>query len=269
MRSASEIQNFNDPDWATANVYFRRKDGSIDGRAEIINTKTLQRYNHEEKCDTITKGVILATLGIPAYTIANIACHVVRAVTLTFSTFYKSIANFFTEGNPFVALKKLVINLTYQIPKILFITIWALVKAPICAIAMEFSAIGVIASPLDWRVKLGDVERFWRGTDRKNHMTEGDHNGKDVQEKITSFFTDVDSKSGFFLAYCFQPWGSLNDSHIVDYGFLPPSDGSVDPHVQGYHSASAANARITALLAAEALANTRPPVTQQVEGTGS
>ena len=257
MPAISDIQNFNDPDWATANVYFRRTDGKVDGRVEIINTKTLQRYNHEETCDTVTKGVILATLGIPAYTIANLAGHVIRAVTLVFSLFYKCIANFFTEGNPLVALKKLIINLTYQLPKILLVTIWAVVKAPICAIAMEFCAIGVIASPLDWRVKLGDVERFWRGTDRKNHMTEG--KGNAVQEKITDFFTNVDSPNGFFLAYCFQPWGSLNDPHIIDYGFLPPSDRSQDPHAQGHHSAAAAHARMTALLAAEALADQPPP----------
>jgi hypothetical protein len=234
------VENFNDPNWATANVYYTHHDGTEEDRGEIVNTKTMMRYKWLPRSDIRATAATLATVGIASYTVANIAFNVIRAVTLIFSLIVKSFANFFTDGNPLIAMKKLIINLTYEVVKTLAITVVALVKAPFCAIAMEFCAIGAIISPLDWRVRVGDVERFWRGTDRFDNMSMNDEN---FPNKVYDFFTNNNSQNTFFLAYCFQPWGSLNDSHIVDYGFASPDDGTDDGHSVGARTFDAAAGR--------------------------
>jgi hypothetical protein len=222
------IENFEHPDWATANVYFRRTNGTEDGRVEIINKRTKQRYVYEELNDTRIKGALLATLGIPASAVFSLAAYVVRFVTLIFSLIFETIANFFKE-NPFEAFKKLIVNITYEIPAILVETIWSIAKTVICAPAMEFCAIATIFNPLKWRVHLGDVERFWRGTDRRHNIWTV-RNSDDGMDACKSFFTDRKSPYGCFIAYCFQPWGSLDDVDatgqrlVIRDEEIPPGD---------------------------------------------
>jgi len=205
------VEDFQDSNWCTAKVCF--KSGKWNKfRIEIINKRTEMRYLCEETSNTSMKGGLLATMGIPFYTVANVAGHVIRAVILFFSLLSKSIIDLLLDFS-FSSAKRLVVNLTYTLPSVILQTIWSIAKAPICAIGMEFCAICVIVSPLTWRAHLGDVERFWRGTDRLHNLCGGDE--KKEMDRFSDFFTNPDSQVGVFLAYCFQPWGSLKDSNIV------------------------------------------------------
>ena len=211
----AKIENFYNPDWATYRVHFQRKNGNVESRLEIVNKKTNLRYHYEHSSETACKAGVLATMGIPAYSIANLAMQVVRAVTVVFSVVLKSFIDLLTAFS-LNTVKNFFVNLTFKVPLAILKSIWAIVKTPLCALAMEFCAICAIFKPITWRVHLAKVESFWRGTDRKHHLFEdGTAKGHEVGNRISNFFSDPDSKYGFFLAYCFQPWGSMNDPHVL------------------------------------------------------
>jgi hypothetical protein len=201
-----QVENFHDPDWATARVPFVRKNKTLDSRIEIINCKTRMRYVHDEREVISCKAAMIATVGLPAYTLANVAFNVFRLVTLVLADISRAIARFFS-GSLVDSLA-----LFYEIPLSIGVVFWALIKATFCAPAMLGAAIFSVFSPLEGRVLLGDVERYWRGTTRKDHFCEAN---TDIAERTADFFTNRDSPYAFFLAYCFQPWGSLDDANVV------------------------------------------------------
>lgn len=220
------IEDFHDKNWITAKVFYKSA-GEEKFRLEIINLETRLRYRHEKASDIACKaGKLVAA--IPFYTMVNIICHVVRAVTLVFSLVIRSFVDLLTSFSP-QTIENVFINLTYEMPIALIKTIWSIVKAPICAIGLEFCAICTTISPITWRVHFGNIERFWRGTDRMNNFIE---RGSEL-DRYTDFFTNHNSVYGFYLAYCFQPWGTLTDSNIVKNSDGTPRYEIVSPSLTG------------------------------------
>lgn len=223
------VEDFHEPNWFTAEVQFFRTDRkTVVPRREIVNIETMERYNYEPMDDTRIKCGILAACGIPFYTLANMICNVIRAVTLTFTILGRAIATLANDCS-LETLGKFFVDLTYETPMALLKCVWDLIRAPFYALGMEFCALCGILSPITWRPRLAAVEREWREFDRSHHMlerftTDGGVTWKDrSEERISDYFTNRHSESVFYIAYCFQPWGSLNDDHIIRCRELPIS----------------------------------------------
>jgi hypothetical protein len=204
---SSYIENLREANWVTAEVFFT-VDGQEISSTQIVNLETRERYCHKKMIRISLEAGALALGGILLFTVANAVLQVVRLATLLISIFCRFLIDLFTKFST-KSLKNTISNFTYGIFTAIIQAIWSLAKSVFCPIGLEYCAIRATVSPIKWRPCYANIERFWRGTDRKYDLRNGNH-----WERLEDFFTNPDSNYGFFSGYCFQPLGTLDEKKI-------------------------------------------------------
>jgi len=216
----ARIENFHDANWVTADVHFRRTDGTPDHRFWILNRISEKGYHFESTSDTAMKCGMIA-IGLPFWGLFKVICYVIRAVILPFCILAQT-----------RSLKELVVNVAVEIPAAIIECIWSIVKTPFCVIGMTFCCLCGISAPLTWRVHLANIEGFWCSTLKANFTGQNytrrfdvkESNGEHFGKRFVDFFSNRHSPYCFHMAYCFQPVGSLRDPHIIHpYRILTPT----------------------------------------------
>jgi hypothetical protein len=142
-------------------------------------------------------------IGLPFYTAAVMGTHAIRSATL--------LTTYLVKGE----MQEAVASVAQEI--------WAIVKAPFYAIAMMFWTLPGIFDPLPNRSIIARLEAEWSGSERQYDLLRM-RKGEKFPPSLFEYFTDRHSKVTFFLAFCFQPKGSLNDSERVNsYKVLAPN----------------------------------------------
>lgn len=182
-------------------------------RVELIDLSTGKRYLDEPLLKIAFKCFLIA-IGLFPFTLAYIGFQALRAPILMTTTLIRSsvelICNFGSES-----ILNFTVSLLYEIPAVLIQGIANAVRAPFYAIRMGFAALYGIVFPLQGRVSVGEIEKQWRFN--ASRRLDPWHRGDDTQraQAWNSLFTDRHSPYVFFLAYCFQSFGKIDDPQVV------------------------------------------------------
>ncbi len=206
--------------WATAAVTFLHRNGVRETRYEIIDLKTENRYSHESMSITAFKCFELV-VGIPLYLATYIGWNLIRMPLIAVGTILVSLARLIAHPNK-IQCVQLLKDIAWTAPKRIIEDIWTVVRAPFYAIAMEFAAIYGVFKPVEARKMMGQIERSWHQYSRKHDVRYQDPNLDPLF--ILKALTDKDFDRTFYIAECMQPYGNLNDPHIVkeETRFLDP-----------------------------------------------
>lgn len=207
--------------WATAEVTFRHRNGAKETRFEIIDLKTQNRYSHENMSITAVKCFELV-IGIPFYLATYIGWNIIRIPLVALGTILVSLGRLIAHPNK-VQCVQLLKDIAWTAPKRIVEDIWTVVRAPFFAIAMEFAAIYGIFKPVEGRKMIGQIERPWHQYSRKHDVRYVDPNQDPLF--LLKALADKDFDRTFYLAECMQPYGNLNDPHILkeETRFLNPN----------------------------------------------
>ncbi len=193
-------------EWFTAQVDYLSKSvkNGIATRKELIDNRDpehpIRTFN--DKVQDIAIKCFLILFGLPFYTMGVMATHAVRCITLIGTNLVKC------------ELSEIFLSLIQEV--------WAIAKAPIYAIAIEFYAIAGIVFPLTLRSVIAQLECDWSGSERYYDVRRA-KNSEEADARLADYFTNRNSKTTFFLAFCFQPMGELNNPDRVDrYGIINP-----------------------------------------------
>lgn len=175
--------------WEVADVYFRRTNGHIERRAEILHTG---RYRSEPLNEIAFKCGALFFLVLPAYFIAYTAFHLIRLPIVT-------LANF--------SLKACIEQIR------------TLVRIPFYWIGLEMAALIGIFKPLEGRALFGSLEKDLHDGKKFQKATDFNTSLKFCWE----MFSKKDVPYAFFMAPCMQQWGATKDPHIIFVRSSQPS----------------------------------------------
>ncbi len=149
-----------------------------------------------DKVQDIAAKCFLILMGLPLYSAVIAAAHAVRCVTLVSANLLKR------------DLPEAWFSLAQEV--------CFLVKTPLYVLAVECAALCGLVFPLPMRPVIATLEREWSGVERKD----------DVRKLVKTdqqrpWWTDRSAKMHGFLAFCFQPIGSLSDGSRIDrYRFV-------------------------------------------------
>jgi hypothetical protein len=194
-------------EWFSAKVdYFTTKVRSgVATQIEIIDNRDPEHPMRMvgDEVNEIAMKCFLILIGLPFYTIGVMAVHAIRCVTLVGTNlangeFSEAFLSFIQE-------------------------IWAVAKAPIYALAIEFYAILGIVCPLTMRIVIAKLERDWSGSERFHDIRRMESQDE-YNNNIAQYFKERESKTTAFLAFCFQPLGELNDvARVHSYQIKNPA----------------------------------------------
>jgi hypothetical protein len=187
-------------DWFIAKVNYATSHGRLFCRSQTIDNRNPERPIQmvDDEVSTIALKCFLILLGLPFYAIGVMATHIIRCFTL--------IASNLVRGDFCEAFLSLVQE------------VWAVVKAPFYALAIEFYAALGLCWPLPIRSVIAQLERDWSGSERKDSLL--------LDKTDTAFFkyfTMRQSKGTIFLAHCFQPICELNNPNVRGYTITNPA----------------------------------------------
>jgi len=178
-------------EWFTADVFYRPRAGEdrishgerlIDNRDSLHPIQTVA-----DETNVIALKCFMILLAIPFYTLGVMATHIVRCFTLIGSNLAKG------------EISEAFLSLIQEV--------WAVAKTPIYGLAIAFYAFVGIFAPLPMRAIIAQLERDWSGSERRYSLCKLDGVG--------DYFTNRTSKTTMFLAFCFQPFGPLNNPDRV------------------------------------------------------
>jgi len=189
-----------DSDWFVAEVDYLRSDGRVFKRSQTIDNRD---PNHplqmvDDQIGLIALKCFLILVGLPFYAAGVVFTHVIRCFTL--------VGNNLMHGD----IPEAFLSLIQEV--------WAVVKAPFYALAIEFYAAVGIFWPLPIRSVIAQLERDWSGSTRSDSLLLDK-----TENAIGNYFINRQAKGTIFLAHCFQPISELFDPKVQRYRITNPS----------------------------------------------
>lgn len=199
--------------WATYTVPFLHRSGEKEARYEVIDLKTEPkvRYLHEPMYVTACKCAGLV-IGIPFFLMASISWHLIRTPITALVTLCISLGRALSYRDKAHTIQFLK-DLVWTVPKGIVEGIWMIVRAPFYAVAMEFAALYGVFRPLEGRKAVAAIERGWHQMPRTYDVRYADWDSD--RSFVLKALGDKDFNGTFYLAFCMQPLGTLDDPHII------------------------------------------------------
>ncbi len=189
----------------------------------LIDQRTGEIYNGDDPCVIRIKCALILT-ALSFYTVGNIVWRsvqlpldVTRVALGAIDHLVKDIqqsrasASTFTREFFFDSSKKAAED------------VWEVLRVPFLAIAVAATASLGLISPYEGRKYEAKVERIWQhGAARSEDVRRVHHPSS--TSCLEGFFRTMEKANAFYLAYCFQPVGCLDDKKIAihSYGWKKP-----------------------------------------------
>lgn len=218
-------------DWCRIRVWKRDQEGNlikVDGSAKSFeyfmenSTGDLYGIYGNESCGNDDKfyktsiKAVLVFLGTPLYMLCMIGAHLTKIVIDISSIFWKIIPQCISvykdKGLP-GSLSVFFMTVVWQLPSEISTTIWRIVRSPLYAVGMMCAALLGIVYPAEGRKWMGLVEYEWH--DRTSYTMDMRYQRKFEKGFEAIPFSELVSELAkgkvFFLGYCFQKRGNIND----------------------------------------------------------
>jgi hypothetical protein len=194
------------PGWETAWVTYSTKRG-LRKSIQIIDCRKVpwMQYTHDSMRIIACKCAGLV-VGIPIFAVFNLFVHLVRTAVLVLGTVVRSTC-FVLEERTLESLKKVFLDLTWEVSEILLRAARDVIKLPVFALTMQLCCVYGIFFPLEGRVLAGNAESVIKGVDRSHDL----RFRADIGRALYQLFTDKDATVCFHWAFCFQPKGPINE----------------------------------------------------------
>lgn len=197
--------------WRTYQVTLGR-DGYT--RLETFDEKRGDRYVHEPMRMIAFKCVLLV-LFTPVYLIGYLGFQFLRTPLTSGFVICQSLYR--TGKNPSLPqMKQLGKDCFLTAPACFVRGMWAIVKAPFYAMALQGAALYGVFSPLEGRVWIGFLERNWHGT--KGHRDDFSYLLKtsSLSRSTACSLLDKNFSHTLYLAFCMQSLGKIEDSYLIE-----------------------------------------------------
>ena len=206
--------------WRQTTVFKKFHNSNRGEVKTYLEEKATGNLTAKDTLSTITNKCAMIAIGVFFYAAAAMAFNVI--ITLPSSLvnlcllMIREIGEQFKKGTPLDSLLVIGKVVLWQLPKTLLYIIWTVVRAPIFAVGVMFAAICGLFSPMQGRKWVAAVEHEWH--DRVSHKMDLRYEGvphKNDHEKAMDDLMGIVGGKFFFLAYCFQTLGNVNDPRIT------------------------------------------------------
>jgi len=187
----------------TANVTFRTGSGEKKTSIQIIDlrSKPPLQYVHNSM-RLISIKCALLVLGIPFFAVATMFIYFARTITLVIGTFSRTIIAL-CHARSWSGVERICTDWLENTTEIILQSALDTLKVPYLALKMQWCCLYGIFYPLEGRTMAAEAEKGMKRVDRTKDL----RCSKNLVSDLFRFFTDKDSQTCLYWAFCFQPIG--------------------------------------------------------------
>lgn len=173
--------------WENVLVGFRKSNGQEVRRYEILDVSTSTLYPQEPLNAIAFKCFGLFLFVNSTYFLLYTTLHFMRLVIVP------------------------IVNLS---PLAVFKEAWKIAQIPILYVGMQFAALCGIFKPLYGRAFFGMLESILHDGKTRREAEQYQKIKRENHELAWSALCEENPRTAFFVAFCMQPYGQMNDPHI-------------------------------------------------------
>lgn len=199
--------------WDTYRVFWKDRKGIESWRTEIVSQRTGERFQHEPMLTTAFKCFLLVVF-TPVYLLGYMGFHFLRTPLTMLATVARSI--YLLGSRPsWPQVLQLGKDLCLTAPHCFLKGCAAMLKAPFYSISLQVAALYGMVRPLEGRAWVGFIERKWHGTD--SHRADFTYalDRMSLEDVLLHSFCDKDFPYTFYLAFCMQKLGHIEDAYLT------------------------------------------------------
>lgn len=200
--------------WATADVTFSHRNGSLETRREIIELATGKRFLQEPVLNISIKCALIF-FGSFLYAPLYLSTLALRGALLPMAIVAKHVSYFVKD--PSRATAAGIGRALMKGPYALLKEIWHIVKIPLYVIGLQAAALQGIIHPLEGRKNFGELESRMHQANHYRDFRNPRFNDQNFLRLLLESLTEEEPSMTFFLGLCMQSLGKITDPHIVQH----------------------------------------------------